>query len=508
MKQQSVYKLVFIFLCIVTSGNAQKQTKTYLENFNVKENAIININTSHTDIEFETWDKNQIEIEVVIEIEGASNNDMASYFKQNELNIAGNSSQITITSGTQNSWTALHTSGAFKSSWDANEFELPEIGELPEIEHLALMLDSLEFPEIPRINVPEFDLEAFKKDGDVYMKKWQTAFDAGFSEKDRKAFSELEKKVEAEHQKAEKVRLEMMSTREKAYEERRAKLTAARAERFGELEERKEYLEERRAAYKEKRGAMLEELKEKSEYKKQQFAGRRTDTILSDAISFGYYTMPNVYYQSSNAKGINSKIKVKKHIKIKMPKSVTLKMNIRHGEVKLAANTKNIQGTFAYSGLYANSIDGDQTQIDVSYSPVNIQNWNYGKLKVSYSDNVSINTVKNLTLSATSSEVTIAHLLKNIFAKNNFGSLKINEVSKDYSAIDVSVQNGALKCKIPKSPFTITVNEESSKVIAPASLNLVKTKNDKTTLSKGYYLSKNTDKTFAVNAKYSEVVLE
>ncbi|AIZ41971.1 hypothetical protein [Cellulophaga baltica] len=508
MKQQSAYKLLIAFLFAVASVAAQKQTKTYIENYNVNKDAIINLNTSHTDIEFETWNKDQVEIEVVIAIEGASPKDMEKYFKQNELNITGNSRQISITSGAQNSWTTLHAPGGFKSSWDFNEFELPEIEELPEIAELTFMLDSLEFPEIPRINVPEFDFEAFKKEGDAYMKKWQKELDEGFSEKDRKAFKELEKKVESEQHKAEKIRQEMMSARESAYEERRAKLTAARAERLGELEERKELLEERRAEHKERRGALLEALKAKSQHKMHQFTGRRIDTILNDSISFSYFTMPNVYYQSSNAQGSNSKIKVKKYIKIKMPKSVTLKLNVRHGEVKLAENTKNIHGTFAYAGLYGNSIDGAQTQIDASYSPINIQNWNYGKLKVSYSDKVSIHTAKNITLSATSSEVSIGHLLQNIFAENNFGSLAIHEVNKDFSAIDVSVQNGTLRCELPISPFTITVNGENSKLIAPTILHLVKTKNDRRTLSRGYHISKNTAKNLTINAKYSTVVLE
>ncbi|WP_158976004.1 hypothetical protein [Cellulophaga sp. L1A9] len=493
MKQQSAYKLLVVFLFAIASATAQKQTKTYIENYNVNKDAVVNLNTSHTDIEFETWNKDQVEIEVVIAIEGASPKDMEKYFKQNELNITGNSSQISITSGAQNSWSSNHAISGFKSSWDSNEFELPEIGEMPEFEQLTFMLDSLDFPEIPRITVPEFDFEAFKKGGDAYMKKWQKELDAGFSEKDRKAFKELEEKVEEQHQKAEELRHEAMNAKAIAFEQRSTALRAAQEGRKSQLEERRKELSVR--------------LKNNSQERVAHLLSKRIDTMINDSLIMWYNSSPNVYYQSSSAKG-NSKIKVKKYIKIKMPKSVTLKLNVRHGEVKLAENTKNIQGTFAYAGLYANSIDGDQTQINASYSPVTIQNWNYGKLKVSYSDKVSIATAKNLTLNASSSEVSIGHLLQNIFAENNFGSLAIHEVNEDFTAIDVSVQNGTLRCEIPKSPFTITVNGENSKLIAPTALHLVKTKNDKTTLSKGYHISKNTGKTLTIHAKYSEVVLE
>ena len=38
------------------------QSKTYKETFNINSDAVLDIDTSHADIEFETWSKNQIEI--------------------------------------------------------------------------------------------------------------------------------------------------------------------------------------------------------------------------------------------------------------------------------------------------------------------------------------------------------------------------------------------------------------------------------------------------------------
>jgi hypothetical protein len=46
---------------ITTGAFAQTKSKTFKETFNVGENTVVNINTSNTDIEFETWNKNQIE---------------------------------------------------------------------------------------------------------------------------------------------------------------------------------------------------------------------------------------------------------------------------------------------------------------------------------------------------------------------------------------------------------------------------------------------------------------
>ena len=92
-------------------------------------------------------------------------------------------------------------------------------------------------------------------------------------------------------------------------------------------------------------------------------------------------------------------------------------MNVRHGEVILAENTKNLSATLSYSSLLATTIDGDKTYIDASYSPVSVQKWNYGQLKADYSEKINIKEVENLTLNATFSDVTIDNLLHKAFIK-------------------------------------------------------------------------------------------
>ena len=129
-------------------------------------------------------------------------------------------------------------------------------------------------------------------------------------------------------------------------------------------------------------------------------------------------------------------------------------------------------------------------------------------MKVSYADNVKLSQVNHITLSSTSSDVTIDNLLKNIYVENNFGALKIKAINTDFSAIDVSMKNGELICNLPETPFNILVNGENSKLTAPSSLTLTKTKNDNTVLCKGFNVSKSADKSITINSKYSDVVLE
>ena len=109
-----------------------------------------------------------------------------------------------------------------------------------------------------------------------------------------------------------------------------------------------------------------------------------------------------------------------------MPKSTTIRMNVRHGEVKMAGDTKNLNANLNHASLFAATIDGDNTKIVASYSPISVQHWNYGDLQVDYSEKVELQEVHNLYLSATSSDVAIDKLSKVAFIKNNFGPLSIN----------------------------------------------------------------------------------
>ena len=103
------------------------------------------------------------------------------------------------------------------------------------------------------------------------------------------------------------------------------------------------------------------------------------------------------------------------------------------------ANTKNLKASLSYASLLASTIDGDRTDIQVSYSPVVVQKWNYGQLKTDYSDQVDLREVKQLRLNSVSSNVTIGRLEDKVFVTNNLGALQINSVDDGFSNIDRNI---------------------------------------------------------------------
>ncbi len=483
-----------LILCVLCTGAyGQKQSKTYKESFNVGVDAVIDINTSYADIEFETWDKNQVVIEGTIELEGATPEEAKTYFEKDGIIILGNSKTIEISTKPEDAWFYRHGNGNI----DVRDFVI-DIPEFPELEPLFIDIEFPDFPEIPEmpemmemppmppINMRNFDYAAYAKDGEKYMKKWKEEFDQNFDKDYKKRMEEWSARMKERadewkerSQERNEAREEMMREREQLMKEREKLREEAQDDRERAMEDRKQGLSKEREA----RDAYYSILKR-------------------DSLHGG----PTIFFGSSN-KG-NKEFKIKKSIKVKMPKSAKLKMNVRHGEVKLAENTLDLNATLSYARLHAATIEGDKTNIIASYSPVTVQHWDNGRLNINFSDEVALKDVRFLDLSANSSEVTINRLLQSAFIKNNLGALHINSISKNFKDMDISMQNGELFCALPATAYTIYVNGTSSKLSSPANLVMEVTKSKNSTIHQGYNLTKNSERSIVINTQYSEVVLQ
>ncbi len=416
---------IIFFVCFVAAdAYSQKHTKSYKESFNVNDNTILEIDINRSDIVFETWKENEVFVEAIIEVKGVSKEEIAAYFKENPIDITGNSKKIKISTNCNNVWNSV----AKNAVCNLNDLNI-EIPDFPE------MTISAPAP------MPVFDYTMYKKEGEAYLKKWQQDFDKNFNEVYKKEIENFVKSVEVDK-----------------------KMIADRQEKMIRIEEKM------REAMK------MQEIQEKNG--------------LSPVFNEGAY-------------------EVKKVIKIKMPKALKIKMNVRHGNVKLAENTKNLDATLSYSKLQAFTIDGEKTIIVASYSPVTVQEWNYGKLQADYAEKVNLIEVKNLTLDTTSSNVTIGYLINRAFIKNKFGSLDVNSISNAFTDLNVSLYNAEFKCEVPSTPYSIAVSGSNSELKASSCINLNATKSiGNTTLHKGFHLNNNSGKSITINAEYSKIALD
>ncbi len=405
---------------------SSQETRTYREEFKVGPEVIVEVSTSYADIEFETWSKNEVEVEAIITLEGATPEEANAFFDQPRVDILGNSSKVSIrTGGGSNSLFA-------PSDMDFGDldfyFEMPDMPPMPEMPELAPMVadiiasipELVDMPPVPPMPNSNFDYEAYNRDGEKYMKKWQKQFEKEFDEEYREEFEAWGKEMEA--------RGKEMEARIEAREAAREAMKEERDLQRAEMQEQREEIQEQMREQREEMRVQQMEAREQARMAQQEAreiqARNRNRT-------------PGIFYM----RGVsgNEKFTLIKTINVTMPKGARLKMNVRYGEVKLADNALNTKANLSYASLWANTIDGMDTDIAARYSPVTVERWNGGRLQTEFSDGVELHEVGQLNMVSRSSMVTIDRLLREVSIDSRMGLLVIGGVADDFRDMDISV---------------------------------------------------------------------
>ena len=305
-----LYKIILITsFAFVSLLNAQKSDKKYVEEFKTNDNVLINVETRHTDIQIENWNRNVVLIEAYIVVEGATTDKAEEIINNWKFKAIGNKKEIEITSNSHGVWLdkiKFSNGDELNFQKHALNFDFPEIS----VENLGILdsfeiatPDALHFPELlvmPEIDdfdieikAPPFDYEEYKKD-ENYMKKWQ---------------EEMMKNIE------------MQSSQWKELAAKRKENVAMLKEELkAAQEERKKYLEERneRLIQMEKERALR--IKENAKLRKEVYEKRRQELDKNRELV-------------RNILANRDKIKVKRVIKIKAPKDAKFKMNVSYGSV-------------------------------------------------------------------------------------------------------------------------------------------------------------------------------
>lgn len=151
----------------LTSSFAQKITKTDHYKFKVNENIAIEINSKYTNIEFELTDNNSIQIETIMEVEGLSENEVDTYFKQWNFKANKNKNKIVINSSL-NTNKPIQKKGYYKGYFIEGEtLSDSKAG----VEKLNKGLGISKKNNIK--NQGEFDFKSYIKNGNAYLKQWE-----------------------------------------------------------------------------------------------------------------------------------------------------------------------------------------------------------------------------------------------------------------------------------------------------------------------------------------------
>ena len=436
MKKYPIYRFSALLLgFFALQVQAQKESKTFRENFPVNKDVTVEVNTSHSDVQFETWEKNTVEVVATIDVEGLNREEAEKYFKSWDFRATGDKNKIQVSTKPGN----VFVLSAF-----------PEIPEMPEPIEVPIPPVPPVPPKMPDMSGLTFDYEAYRKEGDAYLEEWKKKMKNIFDEDFRENMEEWKREME---ERSEEMRLNAKEMQLNA--------------------------EEIKAHVKETQKNM------KIFY-------------FSDDGGKGEMKM-------QNGQSGKQHIKIRKSILIRIPKEAKLKMNVRHGEVKLAENSENIKATLSHASLLANKVKGEDTSIETSYAPVLVHNWNGGTLKVNYVKKVALENVTSMNLISKASDVTVNNLLYTGHIQGTLGNLQINKIGKDFRDLDLTLDNATAVIALPQAGFRISVNSENSDIKIPAGLKVSTSGNTDNKVIRGNTGEGDSDGQITVHAKYSNV---
>ncbi|WP_250434117.1 YggN family protein [Hanstruepera flava] len=510
MKTVNILSILF-FLTI--SVSAQQRLEKISQSVNVNDDVIINLNTSQTDIIIDTWNKDIIEVEAYMESNTLTKQELETYLKGWKVSVDGSKDNVTISSNASGlSWT--ESVGLLElESIDALqdlEIELADLPVMPMVDGLLESMDLANMPKMPKMpdlpDLPEgmnninFDFDKYEKEGEAYMDKWSKEYGERYGEAyakkmekwaksvDSDALAKYEKEMEAWGEKfgeefGEKFGKEMEAWGE-AFGESFGKSMEAWGEKFGEDmekwgEEFGKEMEERAKVY-EERAKIIEEQAEANEglFKEREDAYR-------------------VLLEKESKKNLN----IKKTIKIKIPKDAKLKVNVRHGELKFSNVIHNLKADLNHATFLANSIDGEKTSINASYTSVFVKNWNMGELKLNFVQDALLQDVNGMVLNSNSSNIGIDRLSGNAIINGSFGDLVIHNINDNFNNLNITLDNSNAAVKLPKGNFKLQYQGKHSYLEHP--------ENNKGKSVSSFNLgSIANNKTIVINAKYSKVIMQ
>lgn len=457
------YRLNTIFiLLLLATVTTFAQTKKLDKSYNTSNDVTVNIDTRHTNVIVEHWDKNQVKIEAVLDSKDLPAAEAKKLLDSWNLETTGNNGEVTINSGGGNSWGKdVEMAGLTESLGHLQELLAPIMTEM-----VAPMMKNLaENPPLPpdfaaKMGNLNFDYEAYQKDGEKYMQKWEKQVEKSFG----KDFEASMEKWAAQF-------------------EKNAEIWEKNVGR--EMELKGEEFEKSMEKWGESFGAHMESLGKEIE-QKAEAAGKSADA-------------PKAF----NFPGNSSRT-----IKIKVPTNAKLNMEVRHGEVKLGERTKNLKANLSHSKLSANIIEGANTEVKASYSPVKVSEWNYGVLNTSYVQDVVIDKAKSIKLLSNSSDVNIKEITETGILSGTFGELKVGKLHPGFKNLDITLKNSDLVLTLPDAALNFNYTGSQSEIDYPKASTIKVTKSYDNQMLNGFYKSGNGKGNVSITASFSDIVIK
>jgi hypothetical protein len=464
-------KLNYLIVWLLCSTVAWAQTKKLDKTYKTNKDVTVSIDATHTNVMVEYWDKNEVQVEGLLETSSTDKETVQKALAAWKLSSSATAGEVKINS----------TGGMSLDDLDLSGLEAP-LSKLPEMlmplqDMMAPLLESIANNPMPKeafanMGDMHFDYEAYKKEGDKYLEKWEAKIEKNFGEDFEKSMEEWAARFE----------------KDSALWKKQAIIMEDFGEKFGKDMEK----------WGEEFGKDMEKWGEEF--------GKDMEKWAAD-----FEKQVEARYGDSKGKTIvinSADMKEKKTLKIKMPKNGKIKLNVRYGEVKLSGTSNNLRGSLSHSKLLAGTIGGEGTDLKVAYSPVKVKNWEYGQLKASYVKDLVFDKVVSMKLTSNSSDVKVKHLKENGIFRGTFGEISIEEVSGDFKSLDIILENSDLKLDLPDVGYNFHYSGNKSKVKLPEGLSVKSSKSYDNQKLDGYNKNRNANASVSISASFSDILLK
>lgn len=478
-------------LVAVAAGFSQEK---FVESFNASDDIVVRVNTSYTNIIFETWNKDKVEVEAFVEGKDLTKEQKQQFFKEWDFNVMGNSKNIVITSNAQGNWNRNNGISAM-DAFNGMDF----LGPLIENALTPVLSSTPELTEtvLRGVSNINFDYDEFKKDEEAYMKKFEKQMEKNFGKDFERDMEAWGKQLEQDYEKRFGPEFE---ARMEAWGEQFGKEMEAWGEQFGkEMENWGKQFENGDMSNLSQKMEEMGRIMERSMRSGNGSSYSKTVTIDENG------NKKTVITSSNNKKTMPE---AKKTIIIRMPKNTKTEINVKHGDIKMA-DAYNVKATLNHTPFTAQSIDGGQTLINASYAPVMVKDWNNGNLYVKFVDKCVLDNVQNITLKANSTDVRIGSIKKSAFIKGSFGAIVIGDVDSNFEALEIQLENTDAAISVPKSSFSFMFDGKRSTLKYPKTMSLdAQSQGNFKYKVTGFNQSNNKNRNFTIIADYSNVLLK
>ncbi len=290
------YSLTLIAGLVSGLVNAQ-EFKTPVTEFDVANQATVVIEASYTEIEIEEWNKNRIEVQGVMQVEGLSETEAKSIFDSWAIETEKNGNIVEIRANSNsfgNEFFFIHNdkylgnvvvdipeiSRHVLEALDSIHVVLPEIAEFPDMDYNFNFSTDMDYGSM------NFDYEEFKKNSE-YLKEWK--------EQNKEQLERMKEELKESHREIVEQQKEM---REQMREIQQEALEDARREMERQSKE----------VQKQVREAEIQARKAEKEVAERQIEIQK---IIEE----------------------RQKIKVKRTLKVKMPKNAKLEMDVDYCKI-------------------------------------------------------------------------------------------------------------------------------------------------------------------------------